>query len=280
DHGRNSTGRHDRRRRRRRPQRRPSGRATHCCPRGRSPMRFAEFCVRRPAFTPVLIMALVVTGLFSFRDLNVDLLPKADPATVTVNVRLPGASPDEMSSSIAEPLEQALAGVAGVDEIESRLGVGSARITVKFVWERDINEAAQDIREKVAGAIGSLPPQVLPPIIAKVDPDAQPIFTIAVAGPYSLRAITEVADKQIRRALEAVDGVGEVSIAGGRAREVHVELDLQKLTAHGLAVGQVRDAILSDNVEVPGGRLDQGDAEVMLRTPGRFDRIDEFGQVV
>ncbi|HEX2453191.1 MAG TPA: efflux RND transporter permease subunit [Vicinamibacterales bacterium] len=243
-------------------------------------MSLAEFCVRRPAFTTVLILSLVVTGIFSFRDLNVDLLPKADPATVTVNVRLPGASPDEMSSSVAEPLEQALSGVAGVDEIESRLGVGLARITVKFVLERDINEAAQDIREKVAGAIGSLPPQVLPPIIAKVDPDAQPIFTIAVAGPYSLRAITEVADKQIRRALEAVDGVGEVSIAGGRAREVHVELDLQKLTAHGLAVGQVRDAILSDNVEVPGGRLDQGDAEVMLRTPGRFDRIDEFGQVV
>ena len=195
-------------------------------------------------------------------------------------MRLPGASPDEMSSSVAEPLEQALSGVAGVDEIESRLGVGLARITVKFVLERDINEAAQDIREKVAGAIGSLPPQVLPPIIAKVDPDAQPIFTIAVSGQYSLRAITEVADKQIRRALEAVDGVGEVTIAGGRAREVHVELDLEKLTAHGLSVGQVRDAILSDNVEVPGGRLDQGDAEVMLRTPGRFDRVDEFGQVV
>jgi hydrophobe/amphiphile efflux-1 (HAE1) family protein len=243
-------------------------------------MSLAEFCVRRPAFTTVLVLSLVVTGLFSFRDLNVDLLPKADPATITVNVRVPGASPDEMSSSVAEPLEQALSGVAGVDEIESRLGVGTARITVKFVLERDINEAAQDIREKVSGAMGSLPPQVLPPVVAKVDPDAQPIFTLAVGGPYSVRAITEVADKQIRRALEAVDGVGEVTIAGGRAREVHVELDLEKLSAHGLSVGQVREAIQSDNVEVPGGRLDQGDAEVMLRTPGRFDRLEEFGQVV
>ena len=243
-------------------------------------MSLAEFCVRRPAFTTVLVLSLVVTGIFSFRDLAVDLLPKADPATVTVNVRLPGASPDEMSTSIAEPLEQALSGVAGVDEIESRLGVGTARITVKFVLERDINEAAQDVREKVAGALGSLPPQVLPPVIAKVDPDAQPIYSVAVAGPYPLRTITEVADKQIRRALEAVDGVGEVSIAGGRAREIHVELDLEKLTAHGLSVGQVRDAIQSDNVEVPGGRIDQGDAEVMLRTPGRFDRLEQFGQIV
>jgi HAE1 family hydrophobic/amphiphilic exporter-1 len=243
-------------------------------------MSLAEFCVRRPAFTTVLIASLVVTGAFSFRDLNVDLLPKADPATVTVNVRLPGASPDEISSSIAEPLEQALSGIAGVDEIESRLGVGLARITVKFVLERDINEAAQDVREKVAGALGRLPPQVQPPVIAKVDPDAQPVFALAVGGPYPLRALTEVADKQIRRALEAVDGVGEVTVSGGRAREIHVDVDLEKLSAHGLSVGQVRDAIQSDNVEIPGGRIDQGDAEVMLRTPGRFERLDQFGQIV
>ena len=243
-------------------------------------MKFAEFCVRRPAFTTVLIMSLVVTGLFSFRDLNVDLLPKADPATVSVNVRLPGASPDEMSSSVAEPLEQALAGVAGVDQIESRLGVGSARITIRFVLERDINEAAQDIREKVAGAMGRLPPQVEPPVIAKVDPDAQPIFTIALGGPQGLRALTEIADKRIRRALEAVNGVGEVTVSGGRSREVHVELDVEKLAAHGLSASQVRDAIVSDNVEIPGGRIDQGDAEVMLRTPGRFERVEEFGQIV
>ncbi len=243
-------------------------------------MKFAEFCVRRPAMTTVLIMSLVVTGIFSFRDLNVDLLPKADPATVTVSVRLPGASPDEMSSSVAEPLEQALAGVAGVDQIESRLGVGSARITVKFVLERDINEAAQDIREKVSGAMGNLPPQVEPPVVAKVDPDAAPIFTIALSGPQGLRALTEIADKRIRRALEAVNGVGEVTVAGGRAREVHVEIDVEKLASHGLSARQVREAIASDNVEIPGGRIDQGDAEVMLRTPGRFERVDEFSKIV
>src|SRR5260221_1509760 len=185
-----------------------------------------------------------------------------------------------MSSSVAEPLEQALSGIAGVDEIQSRLGVGVATLTIKFVLERDIPEAAQDVRENASAALGGLPPEALPPVIAKFDPDAQPIFSIAVGGPYPLRTLTEMADKQIRRALEAVDGVGEVTITGGRAREIHVELDLQKLTAHGLSVGQVRDAIQSDNVEIPGGRLDQGDAEVMLRTPGRFDSIDQFGQIV
>ena len=243
-------------------------------------MSLAEFCVRRPAFTTVLVMSLVVTGIFSFRDLTVDLLPKADQATVTVTVKLPGASPDELSSSVAEPLEQALSGVSGVDEIQSKLGVGVATLTIRFVLERDINEAAQDVREKVSGAMGALPPQVLPPVVAKVDPDATPIYSVAVGGPYSLRTLTEIADKQISRALQAVDGVGEVSIGGGRAREIHVELDLAKLTSHALSVSQVRDAIQADNVEIPGGRIDQGDAEVALRTPGRFESVDQFGQIV
>jgi HAE1 family hydrophobic/amphiphilic exporter-1 len=243
-------------------------------------MSLAEFCVRRPAFTTVLIMSLVVTGFFSFRDLSVDLLPKADPATVSVTVTLPGASADEMSSSVAEPLEQAISGVSGIDQIESRLSVGLARITVKFVLERDINEAAQDVREKVSGALGRLPPQVEPPVIAKVDPEAVPIFALAIGGPYPLRTLTEIADKRIRRAFEAVNGVGEVTVAGGRAREVHVEVDIEKLTAHGLSITQVRDAIASDNVEIPGGRIDQGDAEVMLRTPGRFELVDEFSRIV
>jgi HAE1 family hydrophobic/amphiphilic exporter-1 len=243
-------------------------------------MSLAEFCVRRPAFTTVLVMALVVTGIFSFRDLAVDLLPKADPATVTVTVKLPGASPDELSSSVAEPLEQALSGVSGVDEIQTKLGVGQATMTVKFVLERDINDAAQDVREKVAGAVKNLPPEILPPVVAKVDPDATPIYSVAIGGPYSLRTLTEIADKQVTRAIEAVDGVGEVSIGGGRAREIHIELDLAKLTAQGLSVEQVRDAVQGDNVEIPGGRLDQGDAEVALRTPGKFDNVDQFDQIV
>src|SRR5260221_12392714 len=107
-------------------------------------MSLAEFCVRRPAFTTVLVMSLVVTGIFSFRDLSVDLLPKADAATVTVVERLPGASPDEMSSSVAEPLEQALSGIAGVDEIQSRLGVGGAAPTIQVGPQPRLTQAAAD----------------------------------------------------------------------------------------------------------------------------------------
>src|SRR5262245_52079600 len=114
----------------------------------------SALCVRRPVFATMLVTSLVVLGIFSFRDLGVDLFPKADPATVNVALRLPGASPDEMATSVVEPLEEALSSLSGIDELTSnRITEGTANITVRFVLERDINDAANDVREKVAGAM-------------------------------------------------------------------------------------------------------------------------------
>jgi HAE1 family hydrophobic/amphiphilic exporter-1 len=240
----------------------------------------AGFCVRRPVFTTMLVMLFVVTGLFSFRDLSVDLLPKADPATVVVNLNLPGASPEELNSAVVEPTEQALSSIAGIDEMTALIREGNGRITLKFVLERDINDAAQDVREKVAQAIKDLPPEVEPPIITKVDPDADPVVSFALSGSLPLRALTEIADKQIRRAIETVDGVGEVTISGGQTREIQVILDIEKLNAHGLTVDRVRDAIVAENVEVPGGYIQQGDAELTLRTLGRLESTGQFSNIV
>ena len=228
----------------------------------------------------MLVMLFVVTGIFSFRDLSVDLLPKADPAVIQVMINLPGASPDELSSAVVEPTEQSLSSISGIDEMQAVIREGNARITLKFVLERDINDAAQDVREKVAQAIKDLPPEVQPPIITKVDPDADPILSFALSGSLPLRALTEIADKQIRRAIETVDGVGEVTISGGQIREIHVILDVEKLNAHGLTVDRVRDAIVSENVEVPGGYVPQGDAELTLRTLGRLESTDQFANIV
>jgi hydrophobe/amphiphile efflux-1 (HAE1) family protein len=243
-------------------------------------MSLADFCVRRPVFTTMLVALFVVTGIFSFRDLSVDLLPKADPAVIQVMINLPGASPDELNSAVVEPAEQSLSSISGIDEMQSTIREGTARITLKFVLERDINDAAQDVREKVAQAIKELPPEVQPPIITKVDPDADPVVSFALSGTLPLRALTEIADKQIRRAIETVDGVGEVTISGGQNREIHVVLDVEKLNAHGLTVDRVRDAIVAENVEVPGGYVPQGDAELTLRTLGRLESTDQFANIV
>jgi HAE1 family hydrophobic/amphiphilic exporter-1 len=130
-------------------------------------MKLAETCVKYPVFTVMLIAFLVTLGIFSYRGLAVDLFPKADPATVNVEVRLPGATPEEVVTGVVLPLEDAISSVSGIDEINVWVSEGNADITCTFVLERDIEGAAQDIREKVSAAIDRLPRDVLPPVITK-----------------------------------------------------------------------------------------------------------------
>jgi HAE1 family hydrophobic/amphiphilic exporter-1 len=241
----------------------------------------SELCVRRPVFATMLVMSVVVLGIFSFRDLGIDLFPKADPATVNVQLSLPGTSPDEMATSVVEPMEETLSGVAGIDEISARINEGTATITVRFVLERDLNDAANDVREKVASAMKTVPPQLLPPVITKVDPDSDPVMSIVVSSEaMSLRTLTEIADKQITRVIQTADGVGQVSMAGGRAREVHVVVDIQKLNAYSLSLTQVSDALVTENVEIPGGAVEQGNGQLLLRTLGRVDVTEDFNNIV
>ncbi len=240
-----------------------------------------EVFVRRPVFTTMLMLALVVLGAFSFRDLGVDLFPKADPATVSVALQLPGASPDEMVTSVIMPLENALSGIAGVDQMSSTASNGSATITVRFVLERDLEDAASAVREKVSGALKNVPPQVLPPIIQKADPDAAAIMSLVLSSKtMSVRTLTEVADIRVKRLLESVDGVGEVSMSGGEPREIHVVIDIEKLNAHGLSMDRVREAIQAENVEVPGGTMEQGEWQVGLRTLGRVTAASQFENII
>jgi HAE1 family hydrophobic/amphiphilic exporter-1 len=242
----------------------------------------SELCVRRPVFATMLVTSLVVLGIFSFRDLGVDLFPRADPATVNVSVRLPGAAPDEMTSAVIMPLENALSGIAGIDQMQATVSAGgNGSISIRFLLETDLEDAANSVREKVAGAMRNVPPEVLPPVIQKQDPDADPIMSMVISGKdTSLRTLTEIADKQIKRGLESVDGVGDVSMSGDRPREIHIVVDIEKLNARGLSIDQVRSAIENENVEVPGGTLEQGKWEVGLRTMGRVDATRQFNDII
>jgi hydrophobe/amphiphile efflux-1 (HAE1) family protein len=243
-------------------------------------MRLAEICVKHPVFTVMLIAFLVTLGVFSYRGLAVDLFPKADPATINVHVELPGATPEEVITGVVLPLEDAISSVSGIDEIEVYSTEGFAEITCTFVLERDIEGAAQDIREKVSAAINRLPRETLPPVITKLDPQSDPIMTLLVSGPMSRRELTEIADKQVRRAIQTVDGVGSVDLNGGQGRQIRVLLDAQKLTAHNFTVLDVRDALQRENIEAPGGRMITGPQELGLRTLGRVASAEQFGEIV
>ena len=240
----------------------------------------AELCVRRGVFAVMLIAFLVVLGGFSFRELGVDLFPRADPATVNINVRLPGATSEEITTQVVLPLEEALSTVSGLDELSSTAMEGFARIRCQFVLERDIESAAQDVREKVAGALRDLPQNILPPVIQKADPDADPVLTLAVAGERSLRETTEIADKRIKRVLETVDGVGEVGLTGARLRQIRVFADADKLAAYGITIIDVERAVQNENVEVPGGTIVRGDSELGIRTLGRLDAVSQFADII
>jgi HAE1 family hydrophobic/amphiphilic exporter-1 len=197
-----------------------------------------------------------------------------------VFVSLPGATPEEMITGVVLPLEDAISSVSGIDEISVYSSEGVADITCTFVLERDIEGAAQDIREKVAAAINQLPRETLPPVITKQDPQSDPIMTLLVSGPMSRRELTEIADKQVKRAIQTVDGVGSVDLNGGQQRQIRVLLDAQKLTSHNFTVLDVRQALQRENIEAPGGRMITGPQELGLRTLGRVTSADQFADVV
>lgn len=249
-------------------------------PEGDRALRLSEICVNRPVFAFMLIMFMVVMGLFSFFKLGVDLFPRTDPATVYVRVRLPGASPEEVTSQVVMPLEEAIASVSGIDEMRAMVSEGTASIIVTFVLERDIGEASEDVREKVSGAVRNLPPNVLPPVVQKADPDSDSIITMVVSGSRSTRELTEIADKQIRRALETIDGVAAVDVIGGLMRQINIFLDLDKLSGYNLTAQDVERAVRTENIETPGGRIVRGPTEVGVRTLGRVEEVPEFSNII
>lgn len=240
----------------------------------------SEICVKRPVFAFMLIMFLVTLGVFSFFDLGVDLFPRTDPATVYVRFRLPGASPSEVTSQVVLPLEESIASVSGIDEMRAIVSEGGGFIVVTFVLERNIGEAAEDVREKVQGALPNLPPNLLPPTVQKADPDSDPVITLALSGARPVRELTEIGDKTIRRALETIDGVGGVDINGGRLRQINVYLDLNKMNAYSLTAQDVAPSLQTENVEAPGGRIVRGSTELGVRTLGRMEQVSEFNNII
>src|SRR5436309_1618134 len=242
--------------------------------------KLAEVCIKRPVFATMLVMAFVVVGAASWFRLGVDRFPAVDLPTVNVRVELPGASTEEVETQVAQKLEEQINTIQGINELRSISGSGAVIIIVTFNLNRQIDVAAQDVRDKVAIAVRNLPREILPPVVSKFDNDQAPVVTIALSGERSLRELTEIADKTVRPLVERSSGVGEVRIVGGLPRAVNVWVDPDRLAAYQIPITNVRDAVARQNADLPGGNVTAGLNEASLRTMGRIAQPRAFNDLV
>jgi HAE1 family hydrophobic/amphiphilic exporter-1 len=240
----------------------------------------AALCVKRPVFATVLILSLVVIGGYSFTKLGVDRFPKIDFPTVLITTVQPGAAPEQIETEITDKIEEAVNTISGIDELRSVSSEGISQVIISFLLDKNTDVAAQEVRDKVNGVLPQLPKTIQQPRVDRFDPDAAPVLSLALSANQPVRDMTEYADKVLRRQLESVNGVGQVLVLGGRQRQINVWLDADRLRGYNLTVNDVARALQSQNIEIPGGRVDQGPQSVTLRTRGRIQTVAEFNDIV
>ncbi len=240
----------------------------------------AEICIKRPVFATVLTLLVVVLGIVGYGSLGVDRFPKIDFPVVTVTTVLPGASPEDVETEITDKVEAAVNTVGSIEELRSISAEGVSIVVAQFKLEKDVDIAAQDVRDRVDRIRRDLPEGVEPPVVSKIDPDAAPILYAALrADGRPTREITELADGRVREALEVLPGVGQVRVLGGRKRAVNVWIDPVRLRATNVAAAEVARAIGLQNLSVPGGRVDTGRDQLTLRVVGRVAEADDVGML-
>jgi hydrophobe/amphiphile efflux-1 (HAE1) family protein len=242
--------------------------------------KLADISLRRPIFGTMIVLALVVVGAASYFRLGIDRFPSIDVPQVNVRTQLPGAAPDEMETTISQPIEEVVNTVDGIEELRGWTTLGTSNVQIAFYLSRDIELALQDVRDRVSTVLRKLPREAFPPVISKTTTDLDPILTIGVAADRPLRELTEMADKLVRPQLERSTGVGSVTLNGGLSRAINIWVDADRLAAYQMDVGSVRDALVRQNTDTPGGNVTDATSETVLRTMGRIVNPRDFNDVV
>lgn len=241
----------------------------------------ARLCVNRPVFAGVIILMFVVVGLFSIPQLGQDRFPTIDFPAVTVVTTLPGATPEEMDTEVTEEIEKKIGSTAGIDAIQSTSAEGISVVQISFTLETNGDVGAADVRGKIDQAIPNLPDEAERPVVNKFGGDASPVLQFVLSGEgASIRDLTEYADKTMRPQIESLNSVGEVAIIGGRLRQINVLTDPYKLRSLGLSVLDLQNALRTQNAQVPGGTLDQGNRKISVRTESRAKTLDALRDII
>jgi multidrug efflux pump len=244
-------------------------------------MKLSDLSIRRPVLASMVSLALVLFGAIGYTRLAVREFPDVDPPIVSVSTELPGANPQVVESAVTDILEEELSTVEGLRTLTSSSAEGFSNITLEFNLERPVEAAAQDVRDKVARIRGRLPEDVREPVVAKQEADAQPFFWLALSGAnYDLLQLSDIGDRLVKARLQTLPGVGQARIFGERRFSMRVWLSAAELSARGLTVQDVQQAIRSRNVEVPAGRIESDRREFTVRSLGELKTPDEFSELV
>jgi multidrug efflux pump len=244
-------------------------------------MKLSDLSIRRPVLASMVSLALVLFGAIGYTRLAVREFPDVDPPIVSVSTELPGANPQVVESAVTDILEEELSTVEGLRTLTSSSAEGFSNITLEFNLERGVEAAAQDVRDKVARIRGRLPEDVREPVVAKQEADAQPFFWLSLSGAnYDLLQLSDIGDRLVKARLQTLPGVGQARIFGERRFSMRVWLSAAELSARGLTVQDVQQAIRSRNVEVPAGRIESDRREFTVRSLGELKTPDQFAELV
>ncbi|HUU27602.1 MAG TPA: efflux RND transporter permease subunit [archaeon] len=239
-------------------------------------MKLSRFSVHRPIFTTIVMLIVILIGSISFIRLPIDLMPEITYPTLSIFSNYENASAEEMEELITRPIEEAMSAVPGVEEVTSMSSEGSSRVRVTFTWGTDLDAAANDIRDRLDRVIPRLPEDADRPSLRKFDPASFPILILGASSDLDPVQMRRIIDDQIKYRIERQPGVASLDVYGGLDREIHVNLYPDKIKALGLSLNLILSQIRAENVNVPAGTIDRGVYEVMIRTPGHYNNLDEI----
>ena len=246
-------------------------------------MKLADVSIRQPVFIAMVMAAIIVIGLVAYSMIAVDLFPDISLPIVAVTTVYQGAGPVEVETQVTKPVEEVLSSLSGVEKVLSTSSEGISVVIVQFKLETDPRRATTDVRDKVTSIRNTLPRDVFEPIIDRFDPSAAPIISFGVVGKTDglpLSQVRSIVEDDVKPVLERIDGVGSVEVIGGLEREIQVDVDFAKLQSRNISIAQVVQALRAENLNLPAGRLSEGNHEILLRTEGEFRTVDEIENVI
>ena len=244
-------------------------------------MKLSDISIRRPVLASMLSLMLVLFGVIGYLKLPVREYPDVDPPVISINTVLPGASPQVVETAVTDILEEELSTLPGLRTLTSASAEQSSNITLEFTLDRDVDVAAQDVRDKVSRVRDRLPEDVREPVISKQEADADPFFWMALSGDnYSLLQLSDIADRLVKKRLQSLAGVGSAFIAGERRYSMRIWLSTASLAAYGVTVQDVEAAVRTRNVEIPAGRIESTKREFTVRSLGELKTPEEFRELV